>query len=51
MVRGICGAQHKDRKRATNMIMMAELNETIDQLVIGACAEKEGWSIDESISH
>ena len=34
MVRAICGIQLKDRKRAKDLILMMDLNETIDQLAL-----------------
>ena len=31
MVRAMCGVQLKDRKRATDLILLLSLNETVDQ--------------------
>ena len=42
MVRAMCGAQLKDRKRSTDLMLMLGLNETIDQL---AMANSVCWYI------
>ena len=40
MMIAICGVQLKDRKRATNLMLMLDLNETID---LSAMANSVDW--------
>ena len=36
MVRAMCGVQHKDKKRSTDLMFIFDLSETIDQLAIAS---------------
>ena len=42
MVRAMCGTQHKDRRRSTDLLLMLSLNETMDQLAMAKCAHWYG---------
>ena len=52
IVRAMCGAQLKDRKRSTGLMLMLGLKETINQLAMansvrwyGHVLKERGWSL------
>ena len=51
MVRPICGVQHKDRKRSTDLMFVLGLNDAIDQLAMASSVRWYGHVLSREDGH
>ena len=51
MERAICGVQFKDRKRSMDLMLMLDLNETMDQLVMANSVHWHGHVLRRANGH